>query len=120
MTDRYPESGRQQRKAGRTGEPARASYVTDLDKGWLLSVVQQPNGGITARVALRDHAYELTTPDTTMVTLPSFGYTARLTFDQNGVPCVVWAQEGGGSPFVWFCAVGVAAWSTPVMDDDYS
>ena len=71
-------------------------------------------------VAQHDDAYELTTTETTMLDLPAYGYTMKLSLDQRGAPCVIWSQEGGGSPYVWFCSVGVAAWSTPVMDNDYS
>jgi hypothetical protein len=94
--------------------------VTTLEKEWVLSVVRNPNGSITARMAQHDHAYEFTTTETTMLDLPAYGYTMRLSLDQHGAPCVIWSQEGGGSPYVWFCSVGVAAWSSPVMGKDYS
>jgi hypothetical protein len=120
MTDRYPESARKQRNAVQAGLPTPKNYVTTLEKEWVLSVVRNSNGSITARMAQRDDAYELTTTETTMLDLPAYGYTMSLSLDQHGAPCVIWSQEGGGSPYVWFCAAGFAAWSTPLMDNDYS
>ena len=120
MTDRPSESARRQRNAA-AGDPSTSkNYVTTLEKEWVLSVVRNPNGSITARMVQGELAYELTTTEATMLELPGFGYSMRLSLDQHGSPCVIWSQEGGGSPFVWFCSVGVAAWSTPLMDNDYS
>jgi hypothetical protein len=120
MPGRYPESERNQRNDPDAGATPASNYVATLEKDWVLSVVRNPNGSVTARMERQDRAYELTTIETTMLDLPAFGYTMNLSLDQHGAPCVVWSQEGGGSPFVWFCSVGVAAWSEPVMGNDYS
>lgn len=88
--------------------------VTAFGDGWELRIILHPENGVTARLANGQETYELARDETILFDLGTFGYVPALSFDNANCPTVIWSKPDGGSPFVWFCGVGVADWSHPL------
>ncbi|HEV2072945.1 MAG TPA: hypothetical protein VGR29_04810 [Thermomicrobiales bacterium] len=104
----------------KTHETRGAGYETTFESGWVLTVFPNEDSTMTARLGCRSHAFEVYSPEATMLGLPSFGFAIRVSFDQFGVPNVQWFHEANGDIFAWFCALGHAGWSTPVEGKRYA
>jgi hypothetical protein len=58
--------------------------------------------------------YSLISADEALIKMIRTGYDIDVAVDNEQRPTVIWRPAPDASPFVWFCGIGVAAWSRPI------
>lgn len=92
------------------------AQVTEFADGWQLTVTFHRGvvAGATAELRNDREHYAITQQSTVLFDLALNGFEPKMSLDNLGRPTVIWHNDDGRSPFVWFCAIDVAQWSHPL------